>query len=1770
MKRILAILLFLLIGILGLAFRPAPVFAACAPPTDYRSCASSSFGTNGVALMDSQYAPIETDFAKLRDLATQSDPATGQQRLQATIILTDGTIADQAKTRTIFQNAEKYGIDMTIRTWGNDVPTDVAQKMGTNLSTLVKEYQNETGKNIRVELGNEPNLDTNGVNYARAFAAFAQACTTCSVYLPSMGGTDLADKQQFIKDFTANTAAISLAQKATGVIFNSYADSPRDAVSDWVNTLSLWEKAGIDTSKMRFFLTETGPSVPEPDRPQVDEFLAGIAAEFKKIKSNPNDPLYKDFQKLDGLTYFIWDKNQRLYLYYVDEKGTVKKSISIPSANVPGAIALDANKIGNGSRRVLPNQPNPGDEFTERCPREEIKARGELGKAPTYRKADYSLQPEMRNDAGLDFDVGGVLGAYCGVSKSTPILLREVAPYRLKAVPQCKTVGWAGEIQVNYGNENDIGVPVPFAQEMSDQWEGDWDASHVKEAELIEKGKMAAGLPIGRPYTEAQRFGAIAEIQRRSGVMRKFLSTQQKDDLKCEMITYVRKKGTQSIYHSFRVDGTAMTSIPCPPNVTSPTTYTQKELDDWRKAWGRIWEKLPLLPNEKAVGDYRFVVCDDRTYPGYGGFPEVMRLGLAANSLFQIFTSRPEQDKFYTKGGYPDMRRPLRSPELLGFGSDRRAPPLPARPVLPPGPTPPPPGVTPVPILAAKPEQPQLKDFPRPARDNGRCMHFLATGYYTDETLDRNIAHLKELGVTWTLALYSDENQLRRAAQKFKDAGITPIWRPTLRPYQNYQANSGWGRDVEILKSIGLPAYIQAYNEPLSEAEWDGRGVDEGKWLDNLSAAAGRITGAGGYFGVQVLSPPELQAAIAKLRADHGDGIFKQMFFVPHSYGASLAPNQVSDDGETGLANFQTFAKVFQDELGFVPPMISGESGWKTGDLDGNTKLQAQYQAEVFNWFKTGKLSDGSPLPDYLFASCPWLISGEGAQDQYVGGSWYDNRIEGDRTELINTIKNLPNNFVRQSSWNKNLPMVPTQVPQAVLGKFIAWVGSLLPRVQKVFAASVQRIPLLAQAGRLLAQSDFESGCGGLPLDMHVEVVNSDPKNFDYALVFTRNACTPHGVVGDFQINPPKNYEQANPGKTGPQIKSIVGEGLYYLSTYEGADGFMPRVHSIEELNQYSWTVSCDRFPQGHRCHDVALSYTGIINPGAGGGGSCDTTKACCETITCVYKLPRPSQMGPSDTGGNFGDHKTAGHVLLGVDWGDFNAGKSSFATYKPVKLIWPVPAWKATQRPIPVGCAIVVEAPQKAPACSGPDDDTRCQGLGFEACSEQEGRCGQILCTKVHDRVVDVYNSVPFLDSAWRQTAGKAAGFASGFINAFKPRETYGRSVSIPVGCSADQATVFDDKGDFVPYPGAGEVTYGFDQGFGVGKAERSNPEYNNFGKNEVTVTMIKPTGRAKVLFYRLGGLCNANKWFTQGMMVTKLGPGGSRTIGQSASSFGQQGLQGGFSVGLGTSAPGFATVPANFTPAQTQSVVATVQSLDPSLATCAKASISTVTNAQALQQQTGFDKVENNDQVVVCDDSGRVAVFRPSTKTIVAQPDPFRVGLLDGSGRPGLFDAFLRDLKKQIPNIIVVAQAAAKRTDYTGTIVAYFTPDTLTTALTLATAAHATVVSQLPAGETKIGGDYVILFGRPEVILRNGTTDEARLGSFEQTLRQKIPQAVVVEKTAAARTDYTKTILVDPSGSQSEEATYLAQVLGIAVEPLPLGEKAPSRKAYVVIVGK
>lgn len=307
-----------------------------------------------------------------------------------------------------------------------------------------------------------------------------------------------------------------------------------------------------------------------------------------------------------------------------------------------------------------------------------------------------------------------------------------------------------------------------------------------------------------------------------------------------------------------------------------------------------------------------------------------------------------------------------------------------------------------------------LKTWPRPEADNGLGIHFLQSHQFDAIEAQRQVNRIKRLGMRWSLVHYADHQQLVHIAPIFQGAGISVVWRPFVRPYETYPS---WAEDVKFLRSRGLAPYMQLYNEPGLAQEWDnGQPADQERFLDNLLPAAQQVYNAGGYIGLQFVDPDWLRVTLQRMKAQGMGNEFDRLFFIPHLYGLNHPPEYAEDIN--GVLGFREFASVFEEEIGFVPVMMAGEGGWRPGEAQDNRypaiseALHRDFHLAVFDWFRTGQLSDGTALPDYLFAFCPWLIS-----DPHDPAAWFDSDT-GDRTLTIEAIQAIPP-FRRVFSWDK-------------------------------------------------------------------------------------------------------------------------------------------------------------------------------------------------------------------------------------------------------------------------------------------------------------------------------------------------------------------------------------------------------------------------------------------------------------------------------------------------------------------------------------------------------------------------------------------------------------------------------------------------------------------------------------------------------------------------------------------------------------------------------
>jgi hypothetical protein len=147
---------------------------------------------------------------------------------------------------------------------------------------------------------------------------------------------------------------------------------------------------------------------------------------------------------------------------------------------------------------------------------------------------------------------------------------------------------------------------------------------------------------------------------------------------------------------------------------------------------------------------------------------------------------------------------------------------------------------------------------------------------------------------------------------------------------------------------------------------------------------------------------------------------------------------------------------------------------------------------------------------------------------------------------------------------------------------------------------------------------------------------------------------------------------------------------------------------------------------------------------------------------------------------------------------------------------------------------------------------------------------------------VVDVYNKVPFLASVWVQTTDPVYGFMANI----KPFGATGAGIKEEgIGCTLNQDNVLDKDGKYLIQNAHMVMNYDFGVPSGLGNTTDTDHAMDievdlDYGNSNNLNKGGKPY-QGKITYYRLAGVCNANKWWSEKVLNPLL-----RTIGQTGPS--------------------------------------------------------------------------------------------------------------------------------------------------------------------------------------------------------------------------------------------------------------------------------------------
>lgn len=273
-----------------------------------------------------------------------------------------------------------------------------------------------------------------------------------------------------------------------------------------------------------------------------------------------------------------------------------------------------------------------------------------------------------------------------------------------------------------------------------------------------------------------------------------------------------------------------------------------------------------------------------------------------------------------------------------------------------------------------------LADFPRPSQDNGRGMHWIPTVAQSPEVVDRYIAALKGMRIKWVTFL-NDGAQTGTndyLVQQLKASDIEPVLRvytDGLRPI-----DGDLGAMVRHYTALGV-SYFQLYNEPNHSVENAGGQPDVNRYLDLWLPAAKTVAENGGLPGFGALSPGGefkdtefLAQALDGLKARGELGVLDRAWLSIHNYQG----DRPVDDTE-GFARFKVYARVLQDKLGRLMPMIGTEGGtFTSGPADEPRRIQRVTDAYRY-------MAQREP---YNFAYSYWVIANAAGGGHDAAWEW--------------------------------------------------------------------------------------------------------------------------------------------------------------------------------------------------------------------------------------------------------------------------------------------------------------------------------------------------------------------------------------------------------------------------------------------------------------------------------------------------------------------------------------------------------------------------------------------------------------------------------------------------------------------------------------------------------------------------------------------------------------------------------------------------------------
>ena len=364
-----------------------------------------------------------------------------------------------------------------------------------------------------------------------------------------------------------------------------------------------------------------------------------------------------------------------------------------------------------------------------------------------------------------------------------------------------------------------------------------------------------------------------------------------------------------------------------------------------------------------------------------------------------------------------------------------------------------------------QPDANPVANYPRPAGDNGRGVHWPPTTQPMDaDIVDYFVSELKTMNVKWVKFLQDDRPEVTNPylIEQLVANGIEPIMRvyiPLNEPYQHLTELVGSAVDMGV-------HYYELYNEPNvsgREGGWrDDEPINVERIVDLWILAAGEVHAAGGHPSLPPLAGGGsvddhkflrrfLDGVRARGQADllPGAWIPVHNYFLNHPLDyptdpvnvndvlltdaeiadRGLTPEQAAainharsiaklpreqggywvgntiDDDSNAFRKFEAHANIFFGRFGYYLPVIGTEGG-AIVDAGEDPRYPPLREEDVTTLTLEAYHALLDDAPTYFFAQTAWLLAnsaGGHPDERFEQAAWYKDR-QGTRLPVVDAL----------------------------------------------------------------------------------------------------------------------------------------------------------------------------------------------------------------------------------------------------------------------------------------------------------------------------------------------------------------------------------------------------------------------------------------------------------------------------------------------------------------------------------------------------------------------------------------------------------------------------------------------------------------------------------------------------------------------------------------------------------------------------------------------